>query len=41
MTLQVVAMDGRVLYCGEVAGNKRIALPAGIYIANGRKVVVR
>lgn len=41
VTLQVVAMDGRVVYSDEVAGSKRIALPAGIYIANGRKVVVR
>ena len=37
----VVAIDGRVVYNAIAEGETRIALPAGIYIANNHKVVVR
>lgn len=39
--LVVVSIDGRVVYNDMVEGNARIELPAGIYIANNHKVVVR
>ena len=39
--LVVVTIDGRVAYSGMVEGNTRIALPAGMYIANNHKVIVR
>ena len=39
--LVVVTVDGRVAYSGMVEGNTRIALPAGMYIANNHKVIVR
>lgn len=39
--LVVVSIDGRVVYKASVEGECRIALPAGIYIANNKKVVVR
>ena len=39
--LVVVSIDGRVVYNATVEGESRIALPAGIYIANNKKVVVR
>ena len=41
MTLTVVALDGRVVYHATITGNTRVQLPAGVYIANNRKVVVR
>ena len=40
-SLVVVTIDGRVVYNGTIEGRTRVALPAGIYIANGNKVVVR
>lgn len=39
--LTVVSIDGRVVYQATIDGEMRIELPAGIYIANGNKVVVR
>ena len=40
-SMVVVTPDGRVVYNGTIKGNTHIALPAGVYIANGNKVVVR
>lgn len=39
--LTVYALDGRIVYNGTINGDSRIELPAGIYIANNRKIVVR
>ena len=41
LTLTAVAIDGRVVYNATISGNTRIQLPAGVYIVNNRKVVVR
>ncbi len=40
-TLTVAALDGRVVYHDTIEGDTQVQLPAGVYIANGRKVVVR
>ena len=39
--LTVVSIDGRMVYNAIVEGETRVALPAGIYIANNNTVVVR
>lgn len=40
-TLVVNGVDGRVVYNATINGRTEINLPAGVYIANRRKVVVR
>ena len=39
--LVVVSIDGRVVYDAIVSNCTRVELPAGIYVANNQKVVVR
>lgn len=41
MRLVVVSIDGRVVYDATINSRTRIELPAGIYVANNQKVVVR
>ena len=40
MEVKIYSADGRCVFNQYVSGNKRVSLPAGLYIANGKKVKV-
>ncbi len=39
--LSIVALDGRTMWQGVITGETTLSLPRGIYLANGKKVVVK